>query len=188
MAFVAMLFALTGLVLAIACSNVAGMLLARAVDRRREVATRLAVGASRGQIVGQLLVETLVLFAGAAAGGVLLAWWLVRLVHGFVPALPVPISVSLAIDLRVVGFAVAIAGATAIVFGLVPARQATALRLSSALHGQHATGDRRGLRLRLALVGGQVALSVVLLVTTGLLVGPWPAARIDTGYDGARVP
>ena len=188
MAFVATLFALTGLVLAIACSNVAGMLLARAVDRRREVATRLAVGASRGQIVAQLLIETLVLFAGAAAGGVLLAWWLTRLVHGFVPALPVPISVSPAIDLRVVAFALAATGATAIVFGLVPARQATALRLAATLHGQHATGDRRGLRLRLALVGGQVALSVVLLVTTGLLVRTLAsAARIDTGYDGARV-
>lgn len=186
--FVGMLFLLTAMVLAIACSNVAGMLLARALGRRREMATRLAVGASRMQIAGQLLLETTVLFLLAAAASVSLAWWMTGAVMSFMPALPLPIHVDLRVDVRMIGFALAAALVTATAFGLAPALGATRLSLSDALHGQYSTGDRRRLRLRHLLVGGQIALSLVLLVTTGLFVRALQhAATTDTGYDGAHV-
>jgi predicted permease len=187
-AFVGVLFALTFMVLAIACSNVAGMLLARAMTRRREMATRLAVGAGRGQLVGQLLTETSVLFAIAAVASLALSWWMVALLESFTPTLPMPITIDLVVDARVLGFALGLALLTALTFGLAPALRATRLDIVTALHGQHSTPDRRGMRLRHVLVGAQVALALVLLVTTGLLLRALQgAASADTGYDGARV-
>jgi predicted permease len=110
MAFIGFLFALTGALVAIACSNVAGMLLARAATRRREMATRLAVGAGRGQLIGQLLLETLVLFAAAGAVSIPLTFWLVSLLEGSIPAsIPVILNLDLAVNFRVMGFAFALA-------------------------------------------------------------------------------
>ena len=168
--FVAILFVLTGMVLAIACTNVAGMLLARAMGRRREMATRLAVGASRTQLVVQLLSETLVLFVVAAAASLLLTWWMVRLLLSFMPSLPLPMHVDLEVNARMFVFATGTALLTALVFGLAPALRATRVDLAQSLHGQHSTSDRRRFQLRHLLVGAQVALSLVLLVTTGLFV------------------
>ncbi len=187
-AFVGVLFALTFMVLAIACSNVAGMLLARGMARSREMATRLAVGAGRGQIVGQLLTETLVLFVLAAVASVGLSWWMVAFLASFMPALPVPIMIELLVDARVLAFALGLALVTALVFGLAPARRATRLDIVTTLHGQHSTPDRRRMRLRHVLVGAQVALALVLLVTTGLFLRALQsAAAADTGYDGTNV-
>ena len=186
--FVGILFVLTGMVLAIACTNVAGMLLARAMGRRREMATRLAVGASRGQLVVQLLAETLVLFVAAAAASLLLTWWMIRLLLSFMPSLPLPIHVDLEVNLRMFAFATGTALLTALVFGLAPALRATRVDLAQSLHGQHCTSDRRRFQLRHLLVGAQVALSLVLLVTTGLFVRALQsAAQTDTGYDMANV-
>ncbi len=187
-AFVGVLFALTLIVLAIACSNVASMLLARAISRRREFATRLAVGAGRGHLVAQLLTETAALFLLAAVASGALAWWMVAFLQSFKPTLPVPIAVELAVDVRLLGFAFTIALVTSLLFGLAPALRATRLDIVTALHGQHSTPDRRRVQLRHVLVGAQVAMSLVLLVTTGLFLRTLQsAANADTGYDGERV-
>lgn len=188
LSFVGVLFLLTAMVLAIACSNVAAMLLARGMARRREIATRLAVGAGRGQLVAQLLTETAALFTFAATISVALAWWLVMFLQSFLPVLPIPIVVDLAVDVRVIAFALSVALATSVIFGLAPALRATRLEIATSLHGQHGTPDRRRMRLRHVLVGAQVALSLVLLVTTGLFLRALQtAAGADTGYDGRRV-
>ena len=182
--FVTVLFILTGMVLMIACTNVAGMLLARAMGRRREMATRLAVGASRAQLMLQLLAETLVLFVAAAAASLLLAWWMVRVMLSFLPTLPLPVHVDLEVNARMFVFATATALVTGLLFGLAPALRATRVDLAQSLHGQHSTSDRRRFQLRHLLVGAQVALSLVLLVTTGLFVRALQsAADTDTGYD-----
>lgn len=186
--FVGILFALAALVMAIAGSNVAGMLLARALARQREIATRLAVGAGRAHLVAQLLVETLVLFVAAAIASATLAWWMVAFVESFMPTLPVPVTVDLAVDVRVFAFALGLALVAALAFGLAPALRATRLDIVTALHGQHATADGRRQRLRHLLVSAQVALSLVLLVTTGLLVRALEqAGTIATGYHGEHV-
>ncbi|MFP5378318.1 MAG: ABC transporter permease, partial [Vicinamibacteria bacterium] len=187
-AFLGLLFAITGLVLLVACSNVAGMLLARAEARRREVATRLALGASRGRLVGQLLTETGLLFATAAVVGTALAVVWVRALDRLLPALPIPIALDFAVDLRALGFALAISGVTSLVFGLAPARSLLRVDVAASLHGHGATADRTRTRLRQLLVGGQVAAALTLLVVTGLLVRALDrAATIDTGFDTTNV-
>ena len=154
------------------------------MGRRREMATRLAVGASRAQLMVQLLAETLVLFVAAAAASLLLAWWMVRVMLSFLPTLPLPVHVDLEVNARMFVFATATALVTGLLFGLAPALRATRVDLAQSLHGQHSTSDRRRFQLRHLLVGAQVALSLVLLVTTGLFVRALQsAANTDTGYD-----
>jgi predicted permease len=186
--FIGVLFALTGALVAIACSNVAGMLLARAAARRREMATRLAIGASRGRLIAQLLTETGVLFAAAGLAAVPLTFWLVSLLEGFLPALPVIIALDLAVNARVLLFTMGVSLATALVFGLAPARHALGVSLAPALHGAYATADRRGSRLRSALVVAQVALSLMLVVTAFLFLRTLDnAARTDPGFTTANI-
>src|SRR5690606_23549872 len=159
MAFVGFLFALAGTLVAIACSNVAGMLLVRATARRREMATRLAVGAGRGRLVAQLMTESLVLFLAAGLASLPLAFWLVASLEAMLPALPFPLAIDLSINARVVAFAMGASLLTALVFGLAPARHAVSGALSPLLHGMNSTADRGRLRLRNGLVVVQVALS-----------------------------
>ena len=188
LAFIGLLFALTAALMAIACSNVAGMLLARAATRRREMATRLAVGASRGRLISQLLTETMLLFTAAGAAALPLTMWLITLLEGFLPDLPIAINLHLAVNPRAVAFALGVSFATAVTFGLAPARQAIGIDLASALHGAYATTDRRRLRLRNALVMAQVALSLVLVVTAALFVRTLRnVAHTDPGYAFANV-
>ncbi len=181
--FVGVLGALTALVLMIACSNVAGMLLARALERRREVATRLAIGASRGRILRQLLLEGLTLAMLAGAVSIPITAALVGLLSSFQPSLPVPVALELAINPRVMGFAFLLATLTSLVFGLLPALQATRFELAPALHGHGSTTDRRRAWLRQGLVAAQVAMALLLLVSAGLFLRSLQeAATTDLGF------
>lgn len=188
LAFIGFLFALTGALLAIACSNVAGMLLARAATRRREMATRLAIGASRGRLIGQLLTETMVLFVVAAAVSVPLTFWLVALLEGSLPALPFSLNIDFAVNFRVLAFAFGIALLTGVIFGLAPARHALGTDLAPMLHGAYATTDRKRFRLRNSLVAAQVALSLMLVVTALLFLRSLEkAANTDPGFLTANI-
>ena len=188
LAFIGFLFALTGALLAIACSNVAGMLLARAATRRREMATRLAVGAGRGQLIAQLLTETMVLFAVAAVVSVPLTFWLVSLMVGSLPALPLSLNLDVDVNIRVMAFAFGIALITGVIFGLAPARHALGSDLAPMLHGAYATADRRRFRLRNSLVTAQVALSLMLVVTALLFLRSLErAAQTNPGFQTANI-
>ncbi|HET9265288.1 MAG TPA: ABC transporter permease [Vicinamibacterales bacterium] len=186
--FVGMLGALTGLVLLIACSNVAGMLLARGLDRRREFATRLAVGASRGRLIKQLLLEGLTLAVLAGAASVPLTYILVGVLSSYQPSLPIPIALELRVDPRVHAFAFALSGLAAVAFALLPALQTTRVDMSPALRGSNATSDRRRVWLRQGLVAGQVAIALVLLVVAGLFLRSLQeAATVDVGFNAKNV-
>jgi len=159
-----------GAVLLIGCANVANLLLSRAAVREREVGVRLALGASRGRLVRQLLTESVLLAAVGGALGVALAWAGLRLLIGLAPA-DVPRLDEVRIDGLVLAVTSAVALATGIVFGLVPALQASRPELAEALRdGRGGTASRRGHRLRRLLAAGQVALVVVLLTGAGLLI------------------
>lgn len=187
----ALLLGAVGLVLLIACANVANMLLARAAARRREMAVRLAIGAGRGRLVRQLLVEGLLLATLGGVAGVLLSLWGTRLVAALQPALPLPMSFEFGIDVRVLTFALAVTLLTALLFGLVPAVQASRPALVPALkQGSDGLDDgrRRRMPLRDVLVVGQLAVSLLLLVSGALLVrGLLRANRIDPGFAPDRL-
>jgi len=167
-----LLMATTGLVLLIACSNLANLLLTRASVREREIAVRLALGASRGRLVRQLLAESLILaMLGAVLGGGL-AQALSRGIMAFFSTTDSPTFVGLALDARVLGFTASLAIATCLLFGLMPALRATHLAPAAVIRGAgRDTGNgRERFSLRRALVVTQVALSLVLLVGALLFV------------------
>ena len=168
--FAGVLMLTVALVLLIACTNLAGLLLARATARRREIAIRLALGASRAQLVRQLLTESILLALAGGIVGVLLALWLIDLVMAFKPPAIIPLLLDLQPDWRVLGFTVALSVLTGALFGLLPAWQATKPELVPALKDEAALGGYRRSRLRSTLVVAQVALSLVLLVAAGLVV------------------
>ena len=183
--FMAMLFAVAGLVLLIASTNVAGMLLARATARRREIAVRLALGASRGQLVTQLVVESLLVFAAAGAAGLVLARWLVAGLMALVPRLPVQLLFDPQIDWRVLSFTLAVSLVTGIVAGVVPALQSTRPELVPALKSDTGgTGTKQRHRLRSGLLVTQIAFSMLLLIVAGLFARTLSHARsIDPGFE-----
>jgi predicted permease len=182
--FIGLLGILTGLVLLIACSNVAGLLLARALERRREIATRLALGATRTRVLSQLLVEGLVLGLAAGLASVPMTFLLVSVLASYQPALPVPIPIELRVDLRVMGFAILLSAVSAVLFALLPGLRASRVPLAPALHGAHATADRQRTWLRHGLVVAQVAMSLLLLVTAGLFLRSLQqAGSIDAGFS-----
>lgn len=166
--FLTMMLAVAGLVLLIAATNAAGMLLARASARGREIATRLAIGAARARIVRQLMVESLMLCAAGGLAGVLLAWWLTRLLDSWQPPFPIEVAVDFGIDATVLAMAAVTVLGAGLLAGLAPAVHATRVDLATAMkEGGVASGVRRT-RLRSIFVVAQVALSVVLLVVAGL--------------------
>ena len=186
--FSTLLFALVGMVLAIACINVASMLLARAEERRREIAVRQALGAPRGRLVRQLLTESMLLFALAAPPALLVARWGVSIISALRPPTPFPIFLDFPVDWTVAAFALALSLATGLLFGLAPALRASGKAPGAALHDGGAGSGTRQLRLRRTLVGAQLALSLLLLVLAGLLLRALGTARgIDPGFRSAGV-
>jgi predicted permease len=172
----------------IACVNIASLLLARSADRRREIATRLALGASRRRLVVQLLTESLLLSVCGCAGALVIAQTIARLIAVIRLPLPIPIGLDLAIDGRVLVFVVVLTLATTLLFGLIPALQASKRDIVPALKEGTATSGPERSRVRAALVTAQVGLSTVLLVTAGLLIRSLGATHaIDRGFSGEHV-
>lgn len=186
--FFALLLAISGLVLLIASVNVASMLLARAVVRRREIAVRLALGAARGRLIRQLVTESVTLFVLGGAAGTLLALAGTRLLERIDLPVELPLAVDLAPDGRALAFTLVVALLTGVSFGLAPALQASRLDFASALRGDTAGSGRSRSRLRNALIVGQVALSLVLLTASGLFVRALERGRrVDPGFDVSNV-
>jgi putative ABC transport system permease protein len=167
-----LLLATTALVLLIACANLANLMLARATAREREIAVRLAIGASRGRIVRQLLAESLLIAAIGAAAGALLAQWLSRFMVGFLTTENNRIFVALALDWRIYSFTAVLGVLTCLIFGLVPAIRATGTAPGAAMKAgsRGSTDTRERFGMRRALVVAQVALSLVLVVGALLFV------------------
>ncbi len=159
-----------GFVLLIACANVANLLLARGAARRKEIAVRAAMGASRGRVVRQMLTESILLSAIGGIAGLLLSIWLTDLLLSMLPE-GAPRMDQVGIDYRVLTFALGISALTGVLFGLAPALQASKLDVSSSLKEGGRTGEgHRRTSARSLLLIGEVALSLILLVGAGLLI------------------
>jgi len=177
-----------GLVLLVACANVANLLLARASVRHKEIALRLSIGASRWRLVRQLLTESLLLsLLGGAWGSVLAFWSFTGITRLVISHSPIPVAFDVAPDFRVLTYALALTLITGIAFGLIPALQSSRLDLNTALKedGAHSGSSKRSGRfLRNALVGTQVAVCMVLLLAAGLLLrGLYQAQTVDPGFE-----
>ena len=187
-AFATALLALVGLVLAIACSNLATLLLVRGAARVKEVSVRLAVGATRTQLVRHLLTESVLLALAGGAAGCVLAWWTMRSLS----TLDLPVVVDFSLDFRVLGFALALSFVTGILFGLAPALHSTRVDLWQTLRddGEVRVSGRRWFNLKNSLVVFQVAVSVFLLAGTGLalqMLAAGRAQRVGYAVDGVSM-
>jgi len=186
--FAGVLSAIVGLVLLIACTNLANLLLARAAARRKEIAVRLSLGATRFRLVRQLLTESTLLALAGGVLGVLVAWWLVDSVVALQPPLDVPLTIDLRLDWRVLSFTLLVSLITGVLFGLLPAWQATKPDLIPALKDEAGSSGPRRARWRNSLVVAQVALSLVLLVAAGLVVRSLQQVQmLGPGFEVERV-
>jgi len=204
--YLAMLESVVGLVLLIACCNVANLLLSRATRRRKEIAVRLSLGASHPRIARQLLAEGVLLSLLGGAAGLVVAYWTTRFLSAFPQAFRIPLALNTALDARVFGFALLVSLITGVLFGITPLRQASRLNLTAELKAaaESPGASRTGIRLRDILVVAQLALSLVMLVGAGLFLrtlrnaeaadvmadpGNLMLAKLDLatqGYDEAR--
>ena len=177
------LTAAVGFVLLIACTNVANLLLVRAATRQRELCIRKVLGATRRRLVGELLVESVTLSLVAAVLGALIGWWGLRALLALLPATP-PAIADATLDLRVLAFTTAVAVATGVLFGLVPAFQGSRAGIEGLRDGGRGTiGARRSQATRNVLVIGEVALASVLLIGAALLIQTFVRLlHVETGF------
>jgi predicted permease len=182
--FLAALTVVVLLVLSIACANVANLLLAQAAGRQREMAVRLALGATRGRLLRQMLTESVLLALAGGLAGVALSLWAAQALSTFRLPAPVPLDLSVSVDWRVLLYTFALSAGTGLLFGLAPAWAAVRPILSNALKGEDGLarpGRRR--TLRNVLVISQIAMSLVLLCATGLFLRSLASASsIDIGF------
>jgi len=184
------LMGVVGIVLLIACANIAGLMLARAATRQREMAVRRAVGASRLRLIRQLLTECLLLSTAGALLGILFARWGSMLLVRFISTARDQVYLDLSFDWRVLGFTASIAIITAVLFGVLPAFRSTRISLTSAMKGSLAVDPERHARFRPGrwIVAAQVALSLVLLVGAGLFLRSFvKLVTLDIGFDRENV-
>jgi predicted permease len=183
------LMALVGLVLLIACANVANLLLARAASRRREMAIRLALGAGRGSLLRQLLIESLVLALAGGLLGLLVSVWTTSALLRILPAGATGGWIAATLDIRLLVFTLALSTFTGLLFGLAPALQASRSEVASSLREQRtALGSTGAARFRRMLVVAQLALSLLLLVGAGLFARSlFNLLRVDPGFRTERL-
>jgi predicted permease len=168
--FTWVLMAAVALVLLVTCTNLAGLMLARATDRRREIAIRLAMGANRWRLIRQLLTESVLLACVGGVAGVLLAIWIIQLLLAFKPPIDFPLAIDVSVDWRVLLFSLSVSLVAGAIFGLAPALQTTRPGLTQALRETSAQGGAGRTRLRSVLVVAQIAISLVVLISAGLVV------------------
>jgi len=178
------LMAVVGMVLLISCANIANLSLARARNRQKEISVRLAIGASRRRLIRQLLTESLILAAIGGALGLLLAWWGSQLLAPLAPAGRIAITVDVRPNVTVLAFTLGVSIATGILFGIVPAIQASRVDLLPSLGGSGRNLSGGGWQFGKPLVMGQVALSLVLLIAAGLFIRSFAYVEgTDAGYS-----
>jgi predicted permease len=184
--FAGLLLAAAIVVLLVVCANLGGFLVARLLPRRKEIAVRVALGASRWRLMQQLLIENSLFALLGGTVGFLVALWTKRLLTAFAPNIGVPLSIDLSVDYRVLGFSALLTFLTAFALGLGPALQATKADVQSGLKAgeQAQTGALGGTRLRNALLIGQVALSLVLLMCAGIFFGSFGKLNsVNMGFE-----
>ena len=182
--FTWVLMAAVALVLVVTCTNLAGLMLARATDRRREIAIRLAMGANRMRLIRQLLTESVLLSVVGGVAGVVLAFWIVDVLLAFKPPIDFPLAMDIDIDWRVLLFSLCVSLLAGAIFGLAPALQATRPGLSQALRETSAQGGAARTRLRSVLVVAQIAISLVVLIAAGLVVRTLQQLQtMNPGFD-----
>ena len=184
-----MLMAVVGLVLLVACTNLANLLLLRASSRTREVAVRLAMGAGRRRLISQLLTESTLLGVAGGAVGVAVAYWTAKALVSFRPPLPFPMSLDLGLDGTVLAFAGLLSVATGVLFGLAPALKASRPDLVGTLKDGNTSlrVGRRRFSLRNGLVVSQVAVSMILLIGAGLFVRSLGNAQnVEPGFEDTQ--
>jgi predicted permease len=184
------LMTVVGLVLLIACANVAGLLLARSTARRKEIGIRLAVGAGRARLIRQLLTESLLLAGLSGCLGLLVAYWGTKSLVPLLPQGEIPIHLNLSPDARLLGFSMGLSLLTSLLFGLAPAFHATRADLNTAIKDEAQRSGSRSGRLSLGkmFVIAQVALSLLLLIGAGLFIRSLQNLRqVDVGFEQEQV-